>query len=192
MYIDGLRLVVAAGLIFHKLLWELLRGKARGARKQSPRPSTDASIFIKAVKAAVFVFLLAQTLFLDLFPIREESAALASAGAVVFFVGLALAIVGRLQLGKNWLDLEDAAVRSDQSLVTRGVYAYVRHPIYAGDILLLFGLELALNSWLVVAVIIPLVIVIRQVLAEEALLIHAFPGYVSYCARTKRFIPFLI
>jgi protein-S-isoprenylcysteine O-methyltransferase Ste14 len=111
---------------------------------------------------------------------------------VIFFVGLTLAILGRLQLGKNWLDLEDARVRSDQSLVTGGVYAYVRHPIYGGDILLLFGLQLALNSWLVLAIVIPLVIVIRQVLAEETLLLRAFPGYVSYCARTKRFIPFVV
>ena len=192
MYLDGLRLMMAAGLIFHKLLWELLRGKAREAQKQSVRAPTLSSIFLKLVKAAVFVFLLAQTLFLELFPIHAEASTLRNAGAVIFFLGLALAIVGRLQLGKNWLDLEDAAVRSDQSLVTRGVYAYVRHPIYAGDILLLFGLELALNSWLLMVVIIPLVIVIRQVLAEEALLVRAFPGYVSYCARTKRFIPFLI
>ena len=188
---DGLRLTLTAGLIFHKLLWELLRGKAHGAPKQSPGAPLS-TIFIKTVKAAVFVFLVVQSLFLELFPIREAPAALTNAGIAIFFLGLALAIVGRLQLGKNWLDLEDARVRSDQSLVTRGVYAYVRHPIYAGDILLLFGLELALNSWLVVAVIVPLVIVIRQVLAEEALLLRAFPGYVSYCARTKRFIPFLI
>jgi len=189
---DTLRLTLAAGLMFHKLLWEFLREKARGAQKQSPRSVTVSSIFVKAVKAAVFLFLVAQTLLLELLPIREEPATLRNAGTVIFFLGLALAIIGRLQLGKNWLDLEEARVRSDQSLVTRGVYAYVRHPIYAGDILLLFGLELALNSWLVVAVIIPLVIVIRQVLTEEALLQRAFPGYVSYCARTKRFIPFVL
>jgi protein-S-isoprenylcysteine O-methyltransferase Ste14 len=189
---DGLRLTLASGLIFHKLLWELLRAKARRPQNQSTRSPTLRSMFVKAVKAAVFVFLIGQTLFLGLFPISEEPGHLRNAGAVIFFVGLSLAILGRLQLGKNWLDLEDARVRSDQSLVTGGVYAYVRHPIYGGDILLLFGLQLALNSWLVLAVVIPLVIVIRQVLAEEALLLRAFPGYVSYCARTKRFIPFVL
>jgi protein-S-isoprenylcysteine O-methyltransferase Ste14 len=189
---DGLRLTLAAGLIFHKLLWELLRARARGPHNQSARSLTLRSMFVKAVKAAVFFFLIVQTLFLDLFPISEEPAHLKNAGAVIFFMGLSLAIVGRLQLGKNWLDLEDAQVRSNQSLVTGGVYAYVRHPIYGGDILLLLGLQLALNSWLVLAVVIPLVIVVRQVLAEEALLLSAFPGYVSYCARTKRFIPFVV
>ena len=189
---DGLRLILAAGLIVHKLLWEVLRRTARKPQSQSKRAPTLGSFFVKAAKAVVFVFLIVQTLFLDLLPISEEPGALRNAGAVIFFVGFCLAILGRLYLGKNWLDLEDAQVLSDQSLVTGGVYAYVRHPIYSGDILLLFGLQLALNSWLVAAVLIPLVIVIRQVLAEEALLLRAFPGYVSYCARTKRFIPFIV
>jgi protein-S-isoprenylcysteine O-methyltransferase Ste14 len=95
-------------------------------------------------------------------------------------------------LGKNWVDLEDYQVLPEQLLVTEGIYRYVRHPIYTGDVLLLVGLELALNSWLVVAVLIPLAVFVRQALAEEALLSRVFPEYAAYCQRTKRFIPFLV
>ena len=188
---DVLRLTLAAGLIVHKLLWEFLRWKVRASNSQSKCAPTLRSMFVKTLKATVFVFLLVQALFLDLFPISNEPSVLRNTGAIIFLMGLSLAIVGRLQLGKNWLDLEDANVLADQSLVTRGVYAYIRHPIYSGDILLLIGLELALNSWLVLAMSVPLLIVVKQALAEEALLRHVYANYDSYCRQTKRFIPFI-
>ena len=188
---DVLRLTLAAGLILHKSLWEFLRWKLRASHRQSKRAPTPSSMLVKTLKATVFVFLVVQTLFLDLFPISNEPSVLRNAGAIIFLMGLSLAIVGRLQLGKNWLDLEDADVLADQSLVTRGVYAYIRHPIYSGDILLLIGLELALNSWLVLAVSVPLFIVVKQAVAEEALLRHVYANYDSYCRQTKRFIPFI-
>jgi protein-S-isoprenylcysteine O-methyltransferase Ste14 len=57
---------------------------------------------------------------------------------------------------------------------------------------MLTGLELALNSWLVLTVLIPLAVGIRQALAEEALLSRVFPDYGAYRKRTKRFIPFIL
>jgi protein-S-isoprenylcysteine O-methyltransferase Ste14 len=117
--------------------------------------------------------------------------ALQIVGMVIYCVGLATAILGRIQLGANWSNLEDYQVLQEQSLVTHGVYRYIRHPIYTGDFLLLLGLQLALNSWLVLGVLILLPIIIRQTSAEEHLMAHAFPQYNAYRARTKRFIPYL-
>ena len=79
-----------------------------------------------------------------------------------------------------------------QSVVERGIYRYIRHPIYTGDLVLLGGLQLALNSWLVLAVAPLAAVVIRRTLAEEALLDQRLAGYRAYCARTKRFIPFVV
>jgi protein-S-isoprenylcysteine O-methyltransferase Ste14 len=77
-------------------------------------------------------------------------------------------------------------------VVSKGLYRFIRHPIYVGDLLLLIGLELSLNSWLVLGVILLLPVVIRQAVSEEKMLMRSLPGYETYCARTKRFIPFLI
>jgi protein-S-isoprenylcysteine O-methyltransferase Ste14 len=147
---------------------------------------------VKVVKLGVLAFLIVQTLFLDLFPIAEDPTAVRIVGTVLYLVGLGTAITSRLQLGKNWVDLEDSQVLPAQCLITTGIYRYVRHPIYAGDVLLLVGLELALNSWLVLAVLAPTLVVVRQAGAEEAVLAQAFPGYEAYRAGTKRFIPFLV
>jgi protein-S-isoprenylcysteine O-methyltransferase Ste14 len=78
-----------------------------------------------------------------------------------------------------------------QGVVASGVYAYVRHPIYVGDLLLLLGLELALNSWLVAGVLILAPVVVLKAIKEERMLAEELPGYDSYCHRSKRFIPFV-
>jgi protein-S-isoprenylcysteine O-methyltransferase Ste14 len=189
---DILRLTLFLGLVLHKLLWEILK---RRNRTETPMKNYSHSAYlwlIKMAKGVVLIFLAVQTLFLDLLPIAAEPTPLRIIGSAMYFSGLAIAVIGRLQLGKNWVDLEDYQVLQKQSLITSGIYRYIRHPIYTGDLLLLIGLQLALNSWLVLALSVPLLIVIRQVLAEEALLSRAFPGYAIYCTRTKRFLPFIV
>jgi len=186
---EYLRLILFLGLVLHKLLWEVL--KRRDRRLRPSRKAIRSSWPVKIVKGAILVFLGLQTLFLDIFPISDQPGHLRLIGTSLYFAGLATAVSGRLQLGKNWADLEDYQILPEQSVVTTGIYGYIRHPIYAGDILLLAGLELALNSWLVLGVCIPLAVATRQALKEEALLARVFPNYDAYCARTKRFIPFI-
>lgn len=189
---DIVRVSLALGMVAHKLLWEVLRRQnGAGSSGQSTAP-LGARGLVKGVKAAVLLFLLIQTLFLDILPIASQPSLVRSLGIILYFGGLATAMLGRVQLGNNWVDLEDYQVLDEQQLVTQGIYRYMRHPIYTGDILLLIGLELALNSWLVVATALPLVVVIRQALHEDVLLARAFPGYSTYCTRTKRFIPFIV
>ncbi len=189
---DILRWLLFLGLVFHKLLWEILKGKgaARNAERQPEKGLLKRAI--KGLKALVLVCVAFQTLFLDLLPISGSPIPLRIVGTTIYVLGLAIAVAGRLQLGDSWIDLEDYQILREHTLVTGGIYRFIRHPIYVGDVLLLVGLELALNSWLVVAVLVPLSVAVRQALAEELLLSRAFPGYDAYCRRTKRFIPFIL
>lgn len=188
---DALRLVMLLGLVAHKGLWEILK-RRDGARGSAP-PSVSRSVrLVKLVKMAVLALLLVQTVCLEVLPIMREPGTLRLVGAGIFVVGLATAMSARVQLGRNWADLEDARLLPEQSVVEHGIYRYIRHPIYTGDLLLLVGLQLGLNSWLVLAVGLLTVVVVRRTLAEEALLARQLPGYRTYCARTKRFIPFVV
>lgn len=184
------RIALFLGLVCHKLVWEMMKRRVRGPADQAA-PARAPIRIVKAAKVGVLGFLAVQTLCLDLWPIAADPGPLRVVGTGLYILGLTMALLGRLQLGDNWVDLEDYQVLPRQALVTRGIYRYVRHPIYAGDILLLVGLQLALNSWLVLATVIPLAIIIRQARQEEALLAHTFPDYRFYRARTKRFIPFV-
>lgn len=186
-----LRIFLFLGLIFHKLLWEILKRRDNTTKARPKTSKTLRAQMVAVFKGIVLVFLAVQTLFLDLFPIAREPISLEVIGTLVYGLGLTIAVIGRMQLGGNWADLEDFQILSGQSLVESGIYRYIRHPIYTGDLLLLIGLELALNSWLVLGVSIPFLIVIRQAFAEEVILSRTFPEYVAYCSRTKKFIPFI-
>ena len=189
---EFLRLFLFLGLVLHKFVWEVLKRYGRGIERQQHSAKKPFKRFIKLLKMFVLVFLAIQTLFLDLFPITEEPTPLKIIGITLYLSGLVTAVIGRLHLGKNWVDLEDYRVLPGQSLVEYGIYRYIRHPIYMGDVLLLLGLELSLNSWLVLGVPILFFIVLRQTSIEEALLSRSLPGYDAYCAKTKRFIPFIL
>ena len=159
---EGIRILLFVGLVVHKLVWEVLK---RGSKMAHPTQKTTPNFMvsvIKVLKMGVLVFLLIQTLFLELLPISSDPAMIKTVGLCFYLVGLTTAILGRLHLGDNWVDLEEYQVIPEQALVTRGIYRYIRHPIYAGDLFLIFGLQLALNSWLVLMAIPLFAVVFRQ------------------------------
>jgi protein-S-isoprenylcysteine O-methyltransferase Ste14 len=68
-----------------------------------------------------------------------------------------------------------------------GPYAVVRHPMYAGALLMLFATPLALGSWLGLVMFIPMTcVVVLRLQDEERFLQKSLPRYTEYC-RTIRF-----
>jgi protein-S-isoprenylcysteine O-methyltransferase Ste14 len=186
---DWLRVYLLLGLIVHKAVWEML--KRRGP---SSRPSKAIPLkiwLVKAVKVSILGAILVQTVAPEVFPLAGDPTNLRILGFTLYTIGLATALAGRIQLGDNWLDIEVADVKREQETVSEGIYQYVRHPIYTGDVLLLVGLELALNSWLVVLVALITPLILRQAIREEQMLKRTLKGYEGYCRQTWRFIPFV-
>jgi protein-S-isoprenylcysteine O-methyltransferase Ste14 len=69
----------------------------------------------------------------------------------------------------------------DQKVVSTGPYARVRHPMYAGALIMLAGIPIALGSWwsvLIVVAILP--VLIWRLFDEEKFLARNLPGYVGY------------
>jgi protein-S-isoprenylcysteine O-methyltransferase Ste14 len=75
--------------------------------------------------------------------------------------------------------------------VSTGPYAFVRHPMYAGGLLMFLGMPLQLGSWLGVAALalmVPLLAV--RIVMEERTLRAELEGYRDYAARVRyRMIP---
>ena len=187
-----LRIYLLAGLITHKVLWEALK-RRRADDGTAPRERQSIRIkLVKGVKIAILLGVTAQTMTPDLLPLTSSSVALRVVGALIYTAGLVIAMFGRVQLGSNWSDIEAARATGAQAVVSRGLYRYIRHPIYVGDLLLLAGLELSLNSWLALAVGLMATLILWQAVREERMLAASLPGYKAYCAQTKRFIPFVV
>jgi protein-S-isoprenylcysteine O-methyltransferase Ste14 len=191
----ALRAYLLGGLLGHKFVWEFMKRREPHWREIEPNHAGGRFHLIRFAKVLCLAAIVAQTLIPDpwaaVLPIAEDPVPLRIVGGILYGVGLLTAILGRVQLGHNWADIERAGVHSTQHLVAHGVYRYIRHPIYAGDLLLLIGLELALNSWLVLIVLGVAWSVTRQAIREESLLLRTLDGYDEYLRRTKRFIPFV-
>jgi protein-S-isoprenylcysteine O-methyltransferase Ste14 len=72
-----------------------------------------------------------------------------------------------------------------QKVISTGLYARVRHPMYAGGLVMLIGVPIALGSWwglLVVAAMTPALI--WRLIDEEKFLEKNLPGYADYEKKT--------
>ena len=185
-----LRLYLLAGLIIHKVVWEVLRKKSTEAKPVEPQSLTLTAI--KLLKIAILIGVCVQTFLPEILPISQNPFGLMLSGTIIYTLGLITAVAARYQLGDNWANIETGQILEKQHVVERGIYGYIRHPIYTGDLLLLLGLELALNSWLFLGVFLLAPVVMLKAVKEEEMLRRDLPGYEAYCTRTKRFIPFLI
>jgi protein-S-isoprenylcysteine O-methyltransferase Ste14 len=79
-----------------------------------------------------------------------------------------------------------------EDLVTEGVYAHVRNPMYLGNLLIVVGVALAANSWPTIIVGIPLALMMYVciVAAEEEYLRSRFgTAFEAYCRDVPRWLP---
>ena len=84
-------------------------------------------------------------------------------------------------------------VEADQPVVSTGLYAIVRHPLYSGALLLMLVTPLALGSYWTLLVAFALIPVLMwRLLDEERFLKQNLPGYADYCRATRfRLIPLI-
>ncbi len=79
----------------------------------------------------------------------------------------------------------------DQTVISTGPYALVRHPMYAGGLVMLLGIPIALGSWwglLAIAAMTPALI--WRLFDEEKFLARNLPGYGEYQKKVRyRLIP---
>ena len=112
------------------------------------------------------------------------------AGVCLMGGGLALRVVSARRLGAHYT--RTLRVSADQAVVDSGPYRFVRHPGYAGVLLLWLGYGLAWTRPSTVAVtILPTAVAYaRRIAAEEALLGERLgDAYRDYRRRTARLVP---
>lgn len=113
-----------------------------------------------------------------------------SIAVVIALLGFSVAALAAMRLGKALTPLPSPD--SKGQLITDGLFALVRHPIYLGVILFVFGCEL-LSSRMVTLVWPALLVLFfdRKSAFEETLLEARYPDYAEYRTRTKKLIPWL-
>jgi len=110
-------------------------------------------------------------------------------GAVLIALALWLGAAAGAGLGRN-LRATVVPIR-DGELVTRGVYARVRHPIYTAVILAVVGVALLSGRWWygLASGLLAYAYFDRKAAAEERLLSQRYPDYKEYRQAVGKLIP---
>jgi protein-S-isoprenylcysteine O-methyltransferase Ste14 len=165
----------------------------RRARNQHKIDKGDvrdrALIALVGVGQIVLPLLFVWTRLLD-FADRAQLSACLPLGAVAMAAGLWLFWRSHVDLGENWsVTLE---IDAQHRLVTRGVYRFVRHPMYTSFFVSGLGQALLLANWIAgpAALAAVAVLVAVRVPNEEAMMIGQFGDeYRDYMRRTGGIVP---
>jgi len=164
---------------------KLLARRMRGGPTAEKQP---AQKIIMSIVSVGFIALLFVPALDHRFSWSHMPAALALAGNALMAIGwLAIFFVFR----ENSFSSAIIEIADDQKVVSTGPYAWVRHPMYAGALVMLLGMPLALGSWRGVAVLLAMLpAFVWRVFDEERLLTENLPGYAEYRQKVRfRLIP---
>jgi protein-S-isoprenylcysteine O-methyltransferase Ste14 len=115
----------------------------------------------------------------------------------LFLVGTALAIIGLIIRVTSILTLKQQFTYTitkveDHQIIEKGLYKYIRHPGYLGQLIIFLGISVTLSNWLsVLLMIIPVLSgYIYRILVEEKFMAEQLgQKFIDYQKRTKRLIP---
>jgi protein-S-isoprenylcysteine O-methyltransferase Ste14 len=110
-------------------------------------------------------------------------------GAALEILGSAFAIWARYTLGTNWS--AQVQIKQGHTLIRKGPYKFVRHPIYSGILLMLVGDALAIGEVRgYLALVLICIGFARKAKKEESFLASEFgPAFDEHARHTGFFLP---
>lgn len=165
------------------LVRDLVRRRARPGRDRGTRLVVSVSI---AGSIVVGALIRSQLHALD----TPAPQVLAVAGLGIIWIGLGIRIWAVLALGHSFSTF--VQVEGGQPVVTRGPYRWVRHPSYAGLLLICLGLGVSFGNWLsmLVCAVGPLLGLLPRIAVEETELVRVLGArYTGYQQTTRRLVP---
>lgn len=160
------------------------------------KPKTEKLSFWKIVKRiiplGIGLLIAAQLLGVSIFPF-QNNVVIQIFGFILVVVGISTAMSARRTLGTNWAHAAEFQIRKNHTLVTQGIYRYIRHPIYTGMFLSTVGAEIAAGSLLVIPFfILGIWYFFIQAKQEEIILTKQFgKQHLEYKKNSAMFIPYI-
>src|SRR5262245_40751860 len=185
-YLAALTIVLLLGMVLTRVI--LMRRKGTRAVHFGRVDRTDFLI----PACALFYFYTVCAAAFDLPTVSTqrffESEVIAWVGVVLCFTGVILFLLSLVSFGKSFrvgIDIDHP-----DKLVTTGVFAFSRNPLYVAFSCVLLGQVLVFPNWIVLVYLVAGIWLIhRQVLREEEVLRkHCSQEYAEYCHRVRRYI----
>jgi protein-S-isoprenylcysteine O-methyltransferase Ste14 len=111
-------------------------------------------------------------------------------GDVLVALGLGISMLVVIQ---NGYAAANITVETGQQVVRTGVYKFVRHPMYVGNIVMMVGIPLALDSYWGLLFVLPgAAVLVLRIRDEEKLLTQELAGYPEYAQHVRyRLLPYV-
>jgi protein-S-isoprenylcysteine O-methyltransferase Ste14 len=185
-YFGALTIVIAIGMVLTRIL--MLRRRGIQAMNFGKLDRTD---FLIPPFALFYFYLVFANAFHLPLPGRQEffqSETLAWIGALVCVAGLLMLLWSLISFGQSFRVGIDS--EHPDSLITSGVFAYSRNPIYVAFISILLGEFLIFPNWILLVYLgAGMWLINRQVLREEAYLKqHYGDEFAEYTRRVRRYL----
>lgn len=124
-------------------------------------------------------------------PDRHASSSLSLLAVGCWVLGVSIALVGIIQFKQHKTTVNPIKLNKVSSLVTSGIYAYTRNPMYVGLAVLLIGWGVWLGStWsLIVVPVFIFTMTTLQIKKEEQVLTDLFgQEYIDYMKTVRRWL----
>lgn len=145
-------------------------------------PRESAAGIMPRVVAIVGTFIMTV---LIVIPPEAIPAGMRIVSTLMVIVGSAMSIYCLRQLGQSF-----SIMATSRALKTHGSYSIVRHPLYAAEVLMIFGVVLGHGIALAFGLgVFWLILQVRRAQYEEVVLRQTFPEYEDYAARVPMLIP---
>ncbi len=162
-------------------------------RRMHAGPRAEARTLQKLVITGAFVELIAMLVFCAYdhrMGWSQPAGWVCLLGDVVVATGLGIAMLVVIQ---NGYAAATVTVETGQTVVSTGVYTFVRHPMYVGNVIMMVGVPLALGSYWGLLFVVPGVAVLAfRIRDEETLLSQELAGYREYAHHVRyRLLPYV-
>lgn len=176
-----------------------IRCRAVEEKQEQEVPTESRKLFDELVDGKEFGkrgegYFIAQAIlnFLVVFPPSGLADIVNTLGWVLLFLGLGTIVAGSISLGDNLTPLPKPR-DGDHTLITDGMYSYMRHPMYGGVLIGSLGFAVGTDDATRLFLVLLLFFVMdRKADHEEKFLLEKYGSeYVAYQGKVKKLLPWL-
>ena len=180
-------IIIGIILIYTYVIYNFIKAKTRKEEKQK-----EVKSVVETASMSAFFMTIGIVTNLKIGTFKFHNLYLNIICIIVFIIGIATNLLGRYYLGNNWGN--QIVIYKDHTLITKGAYKIVRHPLYASIIWMIYSISILKQNYLVFLlntfIFIPFMY--YRAKQEEKELKNTFKEYNNYIQNTGMFFPNII
>ena len=159
------------------------------AKKQKNNKKREVKSIVETVSMTGFFIVIWLVVSFKLGTFNYQNIYLDIIFIIIYIIGVVFNLLGRYYLGHNWGN--NVIIYKDHTLVNKGVYKIVRHPLYASIIWMIYSVGVLCQNYLVFILntIIFIPFMYYRAKQEEKELVKEFKEYKDYRKKTGMFFP---